>query len=144
MHSNTNCIENIEKAEIIKKLEQQLKEGLKWATCINSLLFLEKQKSLRQNSDVKVASKYLPSPHISSDKNSPQSDDTMKKKSTDAATSITVSRKECQELTGRKKEQTTAVISQSDDTKDTITCTSGFTVQRRGNRKNKKKQEYQH
>ena len=29
MHSNTNCIENIEKAEIIKKLEQQLKEGLK-------------------------------------------------------------------------------------------------------------------
>lgn len=105
----------------------------------NSLLFLEKQKSLRQNSDVKVASKYLPSPHISSDKHSPQSDDTMKKKSsTDASTSITVLRKECQELTGRKKEQTTAVISQSDDTKDTITCTSGFNVQRRGNRRNKK------
>lgn len=105
----------------------------------NSLPFLERQNSLRQNSDVKVASKKFPSPQISSVEHSSQSDDTTKKKlSTDAATSITVSRKECQELNGRKKEQTTAVISQLDDTKDTITCTSGFTVQRRGNRKNKK------
>ena len=105
----------------------------------SSLLFLEKQKSLRQNSDVKVASKYFPSPQISSVNYYSQSDDTMKKKSsTDAATNITVLRKECQELTGRKKEQTTALLSQLDDTKDTITGTADFTVQRRGNRKNKK------